>query len=110
MIGERLLEPVQLAVGGEPFDRLDLCAVGLDGEHHAALHEHAVEEDGAGAAVAGVAADVTAGQVEVVPDEVDEQAASLDLALVLLAVDLDGDRPARDGFHLCPSCGLGDRA
>ena len=110
MVGERLLKPIELAVGGESLDRLDLCAVGLDREHHAALHEHTVDENGAGAAVAGVAADVTAGQVEVVPDEVDEQAASLDLALVLHAVDLHGDRPARDGFHLFPSCGLGDRA
>ena len=36
----------------------------------------------AGAAVAGVAADVRAGQVEVVAEEVDEQPARLDLALV----------------------------
>ena len=37
---------------------------------------------GAGAAVAGVAADVRAGQLEVVADEVDEQAARVDLPLV----------------------------
>ena len=57
-------------------------AVGLDGEQHAALHRLAVEVDGAGAAVAGVAADVRPGQVEVVADEVDEQPARVDLALV----------------------------
>ena len=44
---------------------------------------------GAGAAVAGVAADVRPGQVEVVAEEVDEQPPRLDLALVGRAVDLD---------------------
>ena len=82
MVVEGLLERGQLAVGGEPLDRLDAGAVGLDREHHAALHEHAVDDDAAGAAVAGVAADVAAGQLEVVADEVDEQPARLDLALV----------------------------
>ena len=41
------------------------------------------------AAVARVAADVRPRQVEVVAEEVDEQPARLDLALVALAVDLD---------------------
>jgi len=81
VVGERLLKAIELAVGGEPLDRLDHCAVGLDREHHAALHEHAVDEDRAGAAVASVAADMAAGQAEVVPNEVDEQTAGLDLAL-----------------------------
>ena len=40
----------------------------------------------------GVAADVRAGQVEVVADEVDEELPRLDLALVALAVDRDVDR------------------
>ena len=39
-------------------------AVGLDREHHAALHERPVDEHRAGAAVAGVAADVRAREVE----------------------------------------------
>ena len=42
-----------------------------------AVHEHRAR-----AAVAGVAADVRPGQVEVVAEEVDEQPARLDLALV----------------------------
>jgi hypothetical protein len=82
VLGERLLERVQLAVGREALDGLDRRAVGLDGEHHAALHERAVHDHRARAAVAGVAADVRAGQVEVVADEVDEQPPRLDLALV----------------------------
>src|SRR4051812_6297066 len=91
-LAEGLLERMQLAVAGEPLDRLDRRAVGLDREHHAALDRVAVVEHGAGAAVAGVAADVRARQVEVVADEVDEQPPCLDLALVQLAVDVDLDR------------------
>src|SRR5439155_6068932 len=58
-------------------------------------HERAVDDHRAGAAVAGVAADVAAGQVEVVADEVDEEPARLDLTLVRRAVDRDLDRPGR---------------
>ena len=97
MVAERLLQRRQLAVAREPLDRLDRRAVGLDGEQHAALHRQPSTMDRAGAAVAGVAADVRPGQVEVVADEVDEQAARLDLALVALAVDLDRDRALVDG-------------
>ena len=45
------------------------------------LDRLSVHEDGAGAAVAGVAADVRAGEVDHVADEVDEQLARLDLLL-----------------------------
>jgi hypothetical protein len=93
VLRERLLERRQLAVlGREPLDGRDLGAVGLWREQHAALHRRAVQEHGAGAAVPGVAADVGSGQVEVVADEVDEQLARLDLALVALAVDRQPDR------------------
>src|ERR671925_84850 len=42
---ERLLQRMQLSVAREPFDRRDLAAVGLDGEHGARLHRKAVEVD-----------------------------------------------------------------
>src|SRR5438034_6759345 len=100
VVRECLLEAVQLTVGREPLDRLDLGSVGLDRQHHAALHEHAVDEDGAGSAVPRVATDVTAGQVEIVADEVDQQPPRIDLALVLLAVDVDGDRLTGGSFQL----------
>ena len=88
---ERLLQRRQLAVLAEPLDGLDARAVRLDGEQHAALHEHAVEDHRARAAVAGVAADVAAGQVEVVAQEMDEELARLDVALVGRPVDGDRD-------------------
>ena len=112
---ERLLERAQLLALGEPLDGGDLRAVRLHREQHAALHRLAVEVDRAGAAVAGVAADVRAGQVDVVADEVDEQAARVDLALVDDAVHLDRDRAALRGVVHAqrPLCSLGcllDRA
>src|SRR5215210_6491460 len=98
-VAERLLQRRELAAGRQALDRLDLGAVGLDGKEHAALHQLAVDDHGAGAAVAGVATDVAAGEIEVVADEVHEQASALDLALVRRPVHLDRDRPARRGLH-----------
>src|SRR6266545_1026057 len=72
IVAERLLERMQPSVVGEALDRLDRGAVRLDGQHHAALDRLAVVEDRAGATVAGVAADVRAGQLEVVAEEVDQ--------------------------------------
>src|SRR5262249_28749292 len=65
-VAEGLLQRMQFAILREPLDRLDRSAVGLDGEHHAALDRIAVVEDGARSAIAGVAAHVRAGEIEVV--------------------------------------------
>ena len=102
MIGERLLQRVQLAVLRQSFNRLDPRSVGLDREHHAALHQHTVHEYRAGTAVSRVAADVTAGEIEIVADEMDQEAPGIDLALEALPVDVDRDRLARDGVHQLP--------
>src|SRR6266849_5034174 len=87
LLPEALLDRVQLAVLGEPFDRHDVGAVGLDGEHVARLHRLAVHDDRAGAALARVAAHVGPGQPDVLSDVVDEQQARLDLVGDRLAVD-----------------------
>src|SRR5919204_3007129 len=58
LVPERLLDRVQLLAGGEALDRRDLCAVGAGGEDQARLHDAAVARDGAGAAVAVLAADM----------------------------------------------------
>ncbi len=70
-----------------PSTVMIVAAVGLHREDGAGLHRPAVQEDGAGAAVRRVAADVGAGEPQVLADEVDEQQARLDVGLVLLAVD-----------------------
>ena len=51
-----------------------------------------VQMDGAGAAVGRVAADVRAGQPELVAQRVDQQQPRLDLELVLHAVDVQAHR------------------
>ena len=71
-------------------------AVGLDREDRAGLRAPAVDEDGAGAALTGVAADVRAGQTQVFAEEVDEEHARVDVSLAHLAVD-----GHRDLGHVC---------
>ena len=91
LVPERLLDRVQLTILGHSLDRLKALALRLDGEHRAALDGLAVDEDRARAALAGVAADVCAGEPQVVAQVVHEQQARLNLVLVPAAVDGGGD-------------------
>src|SRR5579885_3179197 len=71
IIAERLLQRVQrLAVGRDAFDRHDLVAVGLHREHQARAGRTAVEQNGAGAADAVLAAQMRAGKAQIVPQEI----------------------------------------
>src|SRR4051812_47579413 len=88
---EGLLHRIPLAVLGEALDRRDLAAVGLHSEDRAALHGLAVEVDGAGAAVGGVAADRRSGAPEPVTQVVDQEEPRLDVVLVTDAVDRRSD-------------------
>ena len=65
------------------------CAGGLDGEYGAGLGRCALELHRAGAALAGVATHLCAGQPCVLADEVDKQLARLNLSAVGLPVDSD---------------------
>ena len=67
-----------------------LGAVRLQREHGAGLHRHAVDMHDAGAALAGVAADMGAGEPELLAQQLDQQRAALDLDRVLLAVHRQG--------------------
>src|SRR5262249_32453976 len=92
MLGhESFLERVELTVLLEALHRHDLLAPRLHGEHRARLHGPAVEENGAGATVSRIAADVSAGESEDVTDKVNEQEARLAVGLAFLAVDGDLD-------------------
>ena len=66
-------------------------AVGLDGEHRARLDGPSVDMDGARAALAGVAADVRAGQIEVLAEGLDKEASWLDIELVGRPIDDERD-------------------
>src|SRR2546426_5168853 len=87
LLPERFLDGVQLAVLLQAFHRGDLRALGLDREDGAGLHGLAIEQHRAGAAVGGVAADVRAGQAQVLAEQVDEKQSRLDLHAVRSAVD-----------------------
>ena len=85
---ERRLHRMHRAVGGgEPLDRQHRGAVRLCGEDRAGLHRIAIEMHGAGAALAGIAADVRARERKLVPQEIDQQRARIDVRGDLLAVD-----------------------
>jgi hypothetical protein len=93
---ERLLDRVEVAVVGKPFDRRHVEPVRLNPEHSAGLHRLAVHEHGAGSARGRVAADVRPGQSETVAQHVDEELTRLQVELVANAVD-----SKRDASHSC---------
>ena len=92
---EGLLQRVQRAISREPLDGGDLPTFRLDGEHGAALHRLPIHVDGAGTALARVAADVGAGEIQLVAQHVREQRPWLDLRGPGHAVHVQGDGP----FH-----------
>ena len=69
---ERLLQVGDLARVRQALDGLDLGAVACAGEHQAAAHDRAVDPHRAGAADAVLAADVRAGEPQVLAQEIDE--------------------------------------
>jgi hypothetical protein len=83
-----------------PFDGGDRAPRRLHGEEAAGLHRLAVEEDGAGAALAGVASDVCPGLPGDLAQVVHQEQARLDRILAPDAVD--GDRDALS--HSPPPC------
>jgi hypothetical protein len=62
-------------------------AFGLHGEDRAGLHGTAIQVDGAGAALGGVAAHMGAGELKLLADELDQQHAGVDGGRYRLAVD-----------------------
>src|SRR5207249_1935670 len=68
LLEKRLLDRVQPRGCRDALDRQDLLALGLDAEHQARVHEPAVDENAAGAAVAIVAALFRPSQPDVVPE------------------------------------------
>ena len=93
---EAFLQRMQVAVRGEALDGGDRGAVGLDREDRAGFRASAVDQDGAGAALTGVAPDVRAGQAQVLAQEVDQEQARIDVSLARFAVD-----GHRDVGHVC---------
>ena len=87
MVHEGLLHRMQFVAVGEALDGADRLAVGLHGEHQTRAHRFAVDEHGARAADAVLAADMRAGLPTVLADGVDERAPRFDRDVVVAAVD-----------------------
>src|SRR5918994_1376391 len=85
---ERALKRVELPVRGQPFHRPERPPVRLHCEHQARADGLSVELDGACAADALLAPDLRPRQPCLVPDEVGQERARLDVALVGAPVDL----------------------
>jgi hypothetical protein len=88
---KRLLQLLQLLRIGQPLDRVHAAAVRLHREHQAAAHDVAVHAQRARAAHAVLAADVRAGEAELVAQEIDQVLARQDAARHLRAVDRERD-------------------
>ena len=80
MIDERLLQRMQRAVGREALDRGDLRAVVHDGERQARVDAPPVDQHGARAALAVIAAFLRAGQVEMLAQQVEQRCAGIELS------------------------------
>src|SRR5207249_774898 len=77
-----LLHRMQYAILGQTFNGGDLGAIRLHSKQRAGFHRLTIEQDGAGAANARFTADMSAGQLAVVTEEMDEKRARLDRVLV----------------------------
>ena len=88
VLDEGALQRVQLVAIGQSLDGADRLAVGLHGEHQAGAHGLVVDDHGAGAAHAVLAADMGAGLAAIVADGVDQRFARLDPDRIIAAVDV----------------------
>src|SRR5262245_50556854 len=85
-----LLHLAEHAALGEPFDRGDLLAYRRSDWQRAGAGRHAVEQDGAGAALRDPAAVFGAGEADVLPQRPKQGRVGLDLNVLGLAVDSEG--------------------
>ena len=88
MLVHRLLDRMQFAgTAGEPLDGREFMAIGLHRQHQAGTHRRAIQQDRAGAANAVFAADMGAGELQFVAQEIAEQHPGFDAAAISRAVD-----------------------
>lgn len=89
---------MERAVRRETLDRRDLAALLHHGQRETRVDPPAVDEDGAGAALAEVAAFLGAGQVQAIAQSVEEGRPHVDREAMLRAVhpERDGARPLGD--------------
>src|SRR4051794_26866269 len=102
---EHGLQVRDLARVRQPLDCLDARALRLHGEHEAAAHDLAVEPDRARPAHSLLAADVRAGELKLLAQEVRQMSPRQDASLDGLAVH--GEREVDERTHAASSASLG---
>src|SRR6185503_8357296 len=100
------LKRVQLVAVGEALDGRHVGAVERHREQQARVRPAPVHEDGAGAALAVVAALLRAGQAEPLAQQVEKGRARVELERVLLAVDAQADARDLGGYSVQKSCAI----
>src|ERR1700722_12860359 len=71
-VKKRLLQKLQAAVRGETLDRNNLCAIRLKHRYEAAIHEHPVDQNRAGATFAFTTAFLRSRQSKLVAKNIQE--------------------------------------
>ena len=100
---KRLLQwmPAAFRLFRQSFHGGDFLSIGLHREHQAGAHRLTVEQHGAGAAHAVLAADVRAGQFQMMSQEITEQQAGFHCTVVVLPVNAEADGDSgRFGFGM----------
>src|SRR5437867_12774918 len=96
---------MQVAAAGHALDRRDLATVGERGKQQTRFHALAVDEDGAGAALAEPASFLRAGEVQVLPQRIEQRRAWVEDLLMLAAIDAQRSRHdwrSRVRLHVAP--------
>ena len=110
-VGERLLQRVQFAgTGGQALHRGQGGPVGLHGQHEAGPDRLAVQQHGARPADALLAAQVSAGEPEVVAERIGQRAPGLHVDLLAVTVDAEAHLHGSSLLGGLGPGGLGQRA
>ncbi len=95
LVEKGLLHRARLAAGAEALDRRDRAAVERGDRRQAGEHRLAVDDDGAGAALAEAAAELGAVQLEIVAQHVEQRRRRIDIERMRNTVDQKGELHAR---------------
>jgi hypothetical protein len=98
VLDERALQRPGMLGGAEAFDRAHVARTDRGDRHQAREGRLAVDDDGAGAALAEPAAELRAVQVQVVAQRVQQRRGWIDVERVPHAVDGEGDHRAVSSF------------
>src|SRR5262245_52050972 len=91
VVPEGLLDRVECPMPGQPLDSENVCSVGLDGQHQTGPRRLAIDEDGARATDALLAAHADASKTNVLTEKIRKQLARRHCPLKGLPVDRQAD-------------------